>query len=189
MNINIVEMKRKTEIENNILKKINDDLNQCVIEIYDIMKNSIYDDNLKIFSNKYICLNSFLEKQPKNIDKKLLVNKLFTHAQQTYNAFQYFYMKKKDFMGMNLTGLIDGKIETGLGFRNCIIKFFFKETQIKYTELFELFEKELGLENNLIFYRIKSNTFKWTDFSLPIYDNYYIIYNHSYKKYYILFEN
>jgi hypothetical protein len=187
MNINIYEMKRKTEIENNLLKKINEDFNQYINELENIRKESIYDDNFKLESNKFVCLKDYLEKQ--NTNTKLLLERLFTHPQQTYWAFQYFFMKKKDFMGMNLTGLIDGKVETGLGFRNCIMKFFSNQTQTqsKHKELIELFEKEA--DNNLIFYKIKSDTLKWDDFELPVCNSYYIIYDYSNKKYYVLLEN
>lgn len=184
MNINIYEMKRKTEIENNLLKKINEDFSKYISEIQNIKKESTFSPSFFKNTDKYTDLNTLA--QNNSVNTTLLIDKLFAHPAQTYWAFQYFYMKKKDFMGMNLTGLIDGKVETGLGFRNCLGKFFSNQIKSKHSDIYD---KDDELDDNLIFYKIKSDTFKWANLNLPVSNNYFIIYNQSTKKYNILIEN
>ena len=184
LQINIAQMRKKTEIETNLLEQVNFELKSCKDELKNVYQtqkiNSIkLDDNLKLDD-----LIKIIEKS--NIKLSIqdkLVEKLFTHVEQTYYAFQYFYLKKRDFMGMNLTGLIDGKMETGLGFRKCLDKLDQNTIKTKYPELTNMIE-----ENNYEVWKIKSDKFGWGDYGLDLYSNVIIISSFKNKIFYFLVE-
>jgi len=158
--VNVVEMKLKTQIENNLLIQINTNLKECVDDLEYIYKNYKYSSNIincigfieNIFHNKIISLENLVKKQ--NLQSRhenimVLVEKLFTHTYQFYWIFQYFYLKKKDFMGMNLTGLVNGRMETGLSFRNTISKISFDEFITKELNLQkDILNKFINLDDN-----------------------------------------
>jgi len=187
-NINLMEMKKKTEIENNLLDKINSDLKECNDDLQYIEKNykltlTMNMTMILINSNKLVLLDQIII--DKNIipeTKTKLIDKLFIHINQTYWIFQYFFLKKKDFMGMNLTGLVKGKMETGLGFRNSLEKIQFNLIKSKYPELIPIFKP------NLMVHLVKSNSFKWDDFGLDMYKNFIVISDLETKEYFIVLE-
>ena len=114
--INIPEMKRKTEIEDRLLMQINKNLSTNKNDIEWMGKNFLYDDicllSANTNTNKYINLNTNNFSNPE--DKNKLIKKLLEYPDKIYSIFQCFYLKRKNFMGMNLTGLVKGKMETGL---------------------------------------------------------------------------
>jgi len=183
-----MEMKKKTEIENNLLDKINSDLKECNDDLQYIEKNykltlTMNMTMILINSNKLVLLDQIII--DKNIipeTKTKLIDKLFIHINQTYWIFQYFFLKKKDFMGMNLTGLVKGKMETGLGFRNSLEKIQFNLIKSKYPELIPIFKP------NLMVHLVKSNSFKWDDFGLDMYKNFIVISDLETKEYFIVLE-
>jgi len=190
MEINTNQMRKKTEIENNLLQTINDDLKECVDDLEFIHKffklsSFVSFDNdsglielTKIFSSNNIDLDSNAK----------LVKKIFNNANIIYYAFQYFYLKKSDFMGMNLTGLINGKMETGIGFRNSLKKLSNKLAQKSYPNLFSQFQSILSNSNSIekvSFYLIKSDQINWENAINQIYNNFLIITNYETKEYFI----
>ena len=204
--INIVEMKLKTQIENNLLNQINTDLKECVGDLeyiqekcqYNILKqiNSID----KVFPNKIIELNKLIEKISSNQNKNKIsksehtdiVKKMFTYAYQFYWIFQCFYLKKKDYMGMNLTGLVNGRMETGLSFRNSISKMSFKDFVSKEIglgpDLSVIFDEPENI-NNINVYKIKSSKFKWDEEGFEqTYNNIWIITDLDAKEYCIILQ-
>ena len=95
-------------------------------------------------------------------------------------------MKKKDFMGMNLTGMIQGKMETGLGFRKCLEKLSQNTIKSKYPELINIIGTgvlELGI------WKIKSDTFEWEKYGLKVFTNVIVISNPKDNLFYLLVEN
>lgn len=182
--INIAQMRKKTEIETNLLEQINFELKYCMGElknIYLTQKLNLIelDDNSKIYD---IC-KIFVEH---NIDLDIqnkFIEKFFAHVEHTYYAFLYFYMKKKDFMGMNLTGLIQGKMETGLGFRNSLDKLSQNTIKIKYPNLSNIIEK-----NGCEVWKIKSNNFGWIDYKLDLFTNVLVVSNSKDNSFYLLVE-
>lgn len=234
--INVFEMKMRTQIENNLLKQINDDLKKNVNEIEFIHKNYFYDNLLNNFeniNNKFLNLNVLINKKietetetktetktkfnhdnndvDNNIDNDELIkittftiiDKIIKHSSQLYWIFQYFYLKKKDFMGMNMTGLINGKMETGLNFRNSITKISIKDF---FKQIYNNIENDL--DNNIsvsdindddikdwCVYKIKSNNFDFSFFphkdnfdNLSEYGDFYLVSNMKLKKYNIFVE-
>lgn len=182
LQINIAEMRKKTEIENNLLEQINLELSSCKDDLKNIYQtqqlisvemenNSKFYDITKIFDSNGITLY----KQNK------LIEKLFLHVEQTYYAFQYFYLKKRDFMGMNLTGLIDGKMETGLGFRKCLEKLSITTIKSKYSELLQFSES-----TDYCIWKIKSDTFGWGEHGLETFTNFIVISNSKDNLFYLL---
>lgn len=140
-NIDYEEMTKKTNIENNLLSAINSNLFNSLEDIKEIHSMSKYHSNNDIIQlDNLINIESLINNDSSQTDKlSKLIDKIVSHAKTSYNAFQYFYLNKKSFMGMNLTGLVDGKIETGLGFRNTIVKLYPKSntTKTKYPQLYE----------------------------------------------------
>jgi hypothetical protein len=192
LQINIAQMRKKTEIETKLLEQINFDLGCCVTDLKNIYQthklNPIVLDNDKsnLDKSKLYDITKILEIN--NIDNQnqtKLSEKLFAHIEQTYYAFQYFYLKKRDFMGMNLTGLIDGKMETGLGFRNCLDKLSNNTIETKYPELFNMIEAN-NYEFNV--WKIKSDTFGWGEYGLEIFKNVIVISNPTENIFYLLVE-
>lgn len=184
LQINIAEMRKKTEIENNLLEKINLELSTCKDELKNIYQTQKLTSIEMINEKNFVDIIKIFDKKnitPENQNK--LIEKLFTHVEQTYYAFQYFYLKKRDFMGMNLTGLIDGKMETGLGFRKCLEKLSQFTTKSKYSDLKQLLES-----NNYNMWKIKSNTFGWENYGLDIYENIIVISNFNDNLFYLLVE-
>jgi len=201
--VNVVEMKLKTQIENNLLIQINTNLKECVDDLEYIYKNYKYSSNIincigfieNIFPNKIISLENLVKKQ--NLQSRhenimVLVEKLFTHTYQFYWIFQYFYLKKKDFMGMNLTGLVNGRMETGLSFRNTISKISFDEFITKVLNLQkDILNTFINLDDNLVtninVYKVKSLNFKWNEEGFDkIYDYFWIISDLNSKEYFIM---
>lgn len=190
MPVNIVEMKLKTQIENNLLNKINVDLQECVVDLEYIQKTHKYAQAIsskpiemiiQMIPDKIISLENLIGRYGSDVKQDYLDNlvpKLFNHSCQFYWLFQYFYLKKKDFMGMNLTGLVNGKMETGLSFRNTISKITFEQFVFK----------ELGLPKDIFVsdsdsniltqsiwtanvYKVKSSGYKWADSGLSNVDS------------------
>lgn len=195
--INIVEMKLKTQIENNLLIQIDKNLKECFDDLEYVNKNYKYSSNdiisliENIFPNKVISLENLIKKQnllTKHANIMVLVEKLFTHTYQFYWIFQCFYLKKKDYMGMNLTGLINGRMETGLSFRNTISKMSFDEFINKELNFQKDNINQLNtLDHNINVYKIKSLNFKWNDEGFDkIYEHIWIISNLNKNEYYIM---
>lgn len=167
--INIEEMKKKTEIEDRLLFDINKNLQEWV-------------GNLEYVRKNFTQIESDFNTNTNNIIE--LETKLFEYPNTIYSIFQYFYLKRKKYMGMNLTGLVQGKMETGLGFRSNIIKQNYnliKDERIK-THIIDKFGEHVS---DIIVYKIKSGCFEWDKFDLPIYDYYYVVVNLDTKKYFI----
>ena len=168
--INIEEMKKKTEIEDRLLFDIDKNLQEYVGNFEYVRKN---------FTQIESEFNS-----PNTSDMIELEVKLFEYPNTIYSIFQCFYLKRKKYMGMNLTGLVQGKMETGLGFRSSIIKQnsnFIKDERIKSHIIVKLGE----LTRDIIVYKIKSSGFEWNKFNLDIHNYYYIVVNLDTKKYFI----
>ena len=168
--INIEEMKKKTEIEDRLLFDIDKNLQEYVGNFEYVRKN---------FTQIESEFNS-----PNTSDMIELEVKLFEYPNTIYSIFQCFYLKRKKYMGMNLTGLVQGKMETGLGFRSSIIKQnsnFIKDERIKSHIIVKFGE----LTRDIIVYKIKSSCFKWNKFNLDIHNYYYIVVNLDTKKYFI----
>jgi hypothetical protein len=173
MPVNIVEMKLKTQIENNLLNQINTDLKECFNDLEYIYKNHKYVSSVtieKTICNKITSLENLSTTNNLEIGQvpiNELLKKLFNHAYQFYWLFQYFYLKKKDFMGMNLTGLVNGKMETGLSFRNAISKISWEQFICKELGFGKDVLEQLNLGNSdttsINVYKIKSSSFKWEE--------------------------
>lgn len=183
--INIAQMRKKTQIENNLLEQINLELKSCKDELNQIYSTQKITSNLTFTDSKLINIYKIFDEKNIPYEKQnKLVEKIFTHIEQTYWAFQYFYLKKKDFMGMNLTGLIDGKMETGLGFRKCLEKISIQDIKSKYPELYKINEHYV---DNI--WKIKSDTFGWKEYGFDIVPkNIIVISNHDSNTYSILLE-
>ena len=97
-------------------------------------------------------------------------------------------LKRKNYMGINLTGLIQGKMETGLGFRSSIVKITY--SNIKDEELKNIINKIfLQYETKDIkIYKINTNGFGWKDYGIENYQNIYLISNLDQKKYFYIIE-
>lgn len=176
-NINIEEMKKKTEIENMLLFTLNKTFQEYIADI-------------KYAKNNFEKIDSdFGISDLKQISEiKELETKLLEHPDTIYNLFQCFYIKRKSVMGMNLTGLIQGKMETGLGFRSHITKqnyYSIKDDKIKNIVMKRFTEHETNIMSNIIVYTIKSGTFEWDKFGLEKSSVYYIIINPITQKYFI----
>ena len=174
--INIEDMKKKIEIEDKLLFDINNNLQE-------------YISNFKYIRNNFTQIESEFNTllNINNIDIITeLETKLFEYPNTIYSIFQHFYSNRKNYIGMNLTGLVQGKIETGLGFRSNIIKQNFndiKDTRIK-SYIIKKFDK---FTSDTIIYKIKSSGFEWNKFGSTSTqcDFYYIIVNMNINKYFI----
>jgi len=180
--INIPEMKRKTEIEDRLLFEINKNFQEYLNDI-DYVKNNFIEiiEKNNLFSKKYFYYNNFIQ----NVNIK---TKLFEYPNKIYSIFQCFYLKRKNYMGMNLTGLVQGKMETGLGFRSSIIKMSIsniKDEELKNIISNQFTESEM-VEINI--YKINSNGFEWKDYEVEIFQNFYLIANLKEKKYFFILE-
>lgn len=205
LQINPTEMRKRTEIENNLLKTINCDLKECIEDLEYIYKffdflsfNNSNNNQEKLDFGLVELTQIFIDNQ---VDSKLhnqIVKKIFDNANTIYYAFQYFYLKKSDFMGMNLTGLINGKMETGLGFRNSlkklptklVLKFFPNiYAQIQNYLVDNRTKSDSILDTNPIdkisFYLIKSDQIDWKNKINQVYKNFLIVSDFETKKYFI----
>lgn len=109
--------RKRLEIENQLVENINSDLLICLNDINWIRTNCLLaNSNLINNSNEF-------------------VNGVFDCANELYKCFTFFYLKRKDFMGINLTGLAGEKIETGLSFKTSMIKSNFDQIKKNYTKL------------------------------------------------------
>lgn len=172
-NINIVEMKKKTEIEDRLLFDINKNLQE-------------YIGNFEYVKKNYAQIESeFNTDDIKNIiNINELETKLLEYPNIIYSLFQCFYLKRKNYMGMNLTGLVQGKMETGLGFRSNIIKQNYND--IIDEKIKSYIVKKFGeIKSDILLYKIKSSGFEWDKFGLSVNNFYYIILNLNTKKYFI----
>lgn len=168
--INIEEMKKKTEIEDRLLFDINKNLQEWV-------------GNLEYVRNNFTQIESEFN-SPNTSDMIELEAKLFEYPNTIYSLFQCFYLKRKNYMGMNLTGLVQGKMETGLGFRSSIVKQ--NSNVIKDERIKSYIVKKLGEPIiDIIIYKIKSPGFEWNKFNLSVNDYYYIIVNLNTEKYFV----
>lgn len=185
--INIEEMKRKTEIEDRLLFDINKNFQTYLNEIEYVKKNFVEiieekENNLE--TNKYSSINEL--RKYSNI-----TNKLFEYPNTIYSIFQCFYLKRKNYMGMNLTGLIQGKMETGLGFRSSIVKMSLsnlsnnKDEEIK--NIIDKFFVEYET-TNINIYKINSNGFEWKNYEVNNYQYIYIVVDFINKKYFFIIE-
>jgi hypothetical protein len=139
-------------------------------------------------SNKYFSINN-LNQQSKQIQSNHdIQDKFFEYFNTIYSIFQCFYIKRKDYFGMNLTGLIQGKMETGLGFRSTIIKIAF--SSIKDEELKNITNTYFSdfNTNSINVYKINLNGFKWTEYGLDIHKYIYLIADLSIQKYFFVLE-
>ena len=189
--INIAQMRKKTEVEFNLLEQINQELKSCKEDLKNIYETKkitpiIELDNYSKLNNcsKLDDITNIFDK--KNIDMEIqnkLMKKLFAHIENTYNAFLFFYLKKRDFMGMNLTGMIGGKMETGLGFRKCLEKLSYHSIKTKYPELLNF-----NSINNCDIWKVKSDIFEWDKYDLELFINIIIISNYKDNLFYLLVE-
>lgn len=171
--ININEMKKKTEIEEKLLFDINKNLQEYVGNLEYVRKN---------FTQIESDINNTNDSDTNNTSE--LETKLLDYPNTIYSIFQCFYLQRKNYMGMNLTGLVQGKMETGLGFRSNIIKQNLddiKDERIKLS-IIDKFGEPL---TDIIVYKIKSSGFEWDKFGLTVNHYYYIIVNVNTKKYFI----
>lgn len=170
--INIEEMIKKTEIEDKLLFDINKNLQEYV-------------GNLEYVRKNFTQIESEFNLPNTNVnDTNELETKLFVYPNIMYSIFQCFYLKRKNYMGMNLTGLVQGKMETGLGFRSNIIKQ--NSNSIKDERVKSYIIDKFGeLTKDIIVYKIKSSGFGWNKFNLDTYNYYYIVVNLDTKKYFI----
>lgn len=184
-------MKRKTEIEDKLLFEINKNFQENINDI-EYIKNTftqINSTNSNYESNKYYNIDKLKQQNKSNLDIQI---KFFEYPNTIYSIFQYFYLKRKNYMGMNLTGLIQGKMETGLGFRSNIIKIAFqsiKDVELKniINEYFSDLNYDTKLENINV-YKINSNGFKWSDYGYETHKYIYLIANLSIQKYFFILE-
>jgi hypothetical protein len=180
--INIPEMKRKTEIEDRLLFEINKKFQENLNDIEYIKNNFveiIVENNLD--GKKYFYANNVTNHEN-------IINKLFEHPNTIYSIFQCFYLKRKNYMGMNLTGLIQGKMETGLGFRSSVVKMSIstvKDKELKNIICSQFTESEA---TDINIYKINSNGFGWKDYGIEIFQNTYLITDLKEKKYFFIFE-
>lgn len=185
--INMEEMKKKTEIEDKLLFNINSKFQEYTNEIQYIKNNySQIENNFNI--KKYISSNLILSNNNDDTNKlNELEIKFLDYPNTIYSIFQCFYLKRKNYMGMNLTGLVQGKMETGLSFRNSIIKsspFGIKDDELKNI-INKYFKDDLDSIN---IYKIKSNGFKWKDNNLDNFQFIYLIANLSKEQYFFILE-
>ena len=180
--INIPEIKKKTEIEDRLLFEINKNFQEHLSDIEFIKNNFIEIINQNNSERKkYFYTNGIIE------DKNIII-KLFEYPKTIYSIFQCFYLKRKNYMGMNLTGLIQGKMETGLGFRSSVIKISYlniKDEELKNIISKNFIEYEI---NDINIYKINSNGFGWKDYGIDFFQNIYIISNLKEKKYFFILE-
>lgn len=181
--INIPEMKRKTEIEDRLLFEINKNFQEHLDDIEFISNNFVEITGQKnLDGKKYFYANNVIK-------DKNIITKFFEYPNKIYSIFQCFYLKRKNYMGMNLTGLIQGKMETGLGFRSSVVKISY--INIKDEELKNIICSQF-LESNAIkdinIYKINSNGFGWKDYEIEYFQNIYIISNLKEKKYFFILE-
>lgn len=175
--ININEMKKKTEIEERLLFNINKNLQEYVGNLEYARKNFIQ------IESEFNTNDSDTNDSDTNNTSEL-ETKLLDYPNIIYSIFQCFYLKRKNYMGMNLTGLVQGKMETGLGFRSNIVKQNLddiKDEKIKFS-IIDKFGEPL---TDIIVYKIKSSGFEWDKFGLSINHYYYIVVNLNTKKYFI----
>lgn len=184
--INIPEMKKKTEIEDRLLFTINKDFQECINDSNYIKNNfTKIDGKFNNMINEINETNETNETNKANIENKVgLETKLLEYPNTIYSIFQCFYLKRKNYMGMNLTGLVQGRMETGLGFRSNIVKLNYNE--IKEQRIKSYIIKNFGeLTDNILIYKIKSGNFEWDKFGLSSCNFYYIVANLDIKKYFI----
>lgn len=187
--INIEEMKKKTEIEDKLLFSINNNLQECIGNLNYIKKNFSRIESELGLGLLQLGLELDLKLNPdagiKNgVNVGELETKLFEYPYTIYSLFQHFYSKRKNYMGMNLTGLIQGKMETGLGFRSHIVKQNIndiKDEKVKLCIAKKFTEPTL----DMVVYKIKSTGFEWDKFGLSANNYYYIIAELETKKYFI----
>jgi hypothetical protein len=142
------------------------------------------------YDNKYFKLTDNKILETTNFDE--LESKLFQHSNTIYSIFQCFYLKRKNYMGMNLTGLVQGKMETGLGFKSSITKLSIsniKDDELKKIVCFQFFAEETDF-NNINIYKMNSNSFKWENFYLNQieFKHIYLIADLHSKKYFFILE-
>lgn len=180
--INIPEMKRKTEIEEKLLFDINKNFQEYLNDI-DYIKKNFVKKNVKFETKKYT-----------SVEFEELETKLFELANFVYSIFQCFYLKRKNYMGMNLTGLVQGRMETGLGFRSSIIKSSYKNLKDSklitiINDLFYNCEKNNQTDQtNINVYKIKSINIKWDEFNLNPREYVYLVANLDTKEYFFILE-
>lgn len=130
--------RKRLDIENQLLEHINSNLSLCLTDINWIKNNCLLSNSSEDFANK-----------------------VFDCANQLYSGFTFFYLKRKDFMGMNLTGIIDKKIETGLSFKNSLSKCNFTTIKKSHPEQANTIETILTNSNvdSLNYYKIMVENF------------------------------
>lgn len=180
--INILEMKRKTEIEDRLLFEINKKFQENLSDIEYIKNNfvEIIGENNNSDSKKYFYANNIIKDEN-------FITKLFDYPNTIYSIFQCFYLKRKNYMGMNLTGLIQGKMETGLGFRSSVVKI--NMSNIKDEELKNIISRFSESDiPDINIYKINSNGFGWKDYGIDIFQYTYLITDLKEKKYFFILE-
>ena len=185
--INIPEMKKKTEIEDKLLFDINNNFKEYINDIEYIKNNFTQIDN-NFNSKKYFNINNIIQQNQPNQPNQQIQDKLFEYSNTIYSIFQYFYLERKNYMGMNLTGLVQGKMETGIGFRKSINKMSLKSiTDIELKNIIEQYFLNTNTENINV-YKINSKKFVWSDYTSNTFKFIYIIANLTTQNYFFLFE-
>jgi hypothetical protein len=187
--INIPLIKKKTEIEDKLLLEIKNNFEEYIND-FEYIKNNFtqIDYNQDLDTNKYLIIDKYIKLIEQN-NIKDVQEKFFEFPKTIYSVFQCFYLKRKNYIGMNLTGLIQGKMETGLGFRSNINKLSHKN--IKDDELKNIINKYFINSNtdNINLYKLNSNGFNWNEIGSGTYRYIYLIANLTTQKYIFLLEN
>lgn len=199
IHLDIGKMRQRTQIENNLLIQINQNLEECFNDLKWINTNCVFENEYKTKldsgNNKVIEL-SHLGLSIDDLTKHF-VPKLFDMISNTFCVFQYCFNKRKDFMGMNLTGLIDEKVETGLSFRNVIEKMSLEQIKKNNPNIYDYANLYLDLEfaeqsRGYTVYKIKSQSDEykklWSKYGLDNYSCWYLIFNANSNKYSVFFE-
>jgi len=189
MEINPTKMRKKTEVENNLLQTINCDLKEYVDDLEFVQKfYKFVCPNYESDSEWVELIKIFVANSINSESYDNLIKKIFENSRTIYYAFQYFYLKKSDFMGMNLTGLINGKMETGIGFRNSLKKLSNELVKKYVPTIYTQIQLNLSNPNSIekmSFYQIKSDQINWKNQINQVYKNFLIVANYDTKEYFI----
>lgn len=181
--INIPIMKKKTEIEDKLLYDINNNFQEFINDIDWIKNNSTQCDAIceDLKNHKY-------STQANLTHTNLIQTQLFEYPSKIYTLFQCFYSQRKNYMGMNLTGLVQGKMETGLGFRNNVVKMSLQS--MKDNELKNIITNVFSNTDilNIGVYKINTNGFEWEKYNVDKFIYVYVIVDLELKKYFFVYE-
>ncbi len=195
IHLDIGKMRQRTQIENNLLIQINQNLEECFNDLRWINTNCTLDIETNFNANmSEITELSQLGLKMDDLTQHFMP-KLFEMINNIFWVFQYCFNKRKDFMGMNLTGLIDEKVETGLSFRNVIEKISFEQIKKNNPSIYDYVNLYLDYSQqskNCTIYKIKSQSDEyhklWSKYRLDNYSCWYLILNMDTNKYFVFFE-